>query len=311
MNFGEIWKLLLKTTPYLMFRLMIYGSVGLAAGFYLGFLILLAKIFGGAGAVFFLIGLGVLIGLLRLARNYLLYMVQAGHIAVVTELITKGRLPEGVNQVQYGKKIVTERFKEVSVLFVADQLVKGILRAINRTVVRIAEILPIPGLEALAKLMTVVLNFAITYVDESILSYNLTRSQENVWEGSRRGLILYAQNWKPVLRQAAWLAAVNFVAFAVIFIVLLIPFAPLAFLAESQAVKFFWFALAATLAYSLKLAVVNPFSMVAMIFTFNKAIEGQEPNKEWEARLETVSNKFRELKEKARTATAPKAPASA
>jgi hypothetical protein len=42
-----------------------------------------------------------------------------------------------------------------------------------------------------------------------------------------------------------------------------------------------------------------------MIITYNKAVEGQVPNPEWEAKLESVSNKFRELKEKARQAAAP------
>ncbi len=32
-----------------------------------------------------------------------------------------------------------------------------------------------------------------------------------------------------------------------------------------------------------KLALVNPLSMVAMIITYNKAVEGQLPNPEWEA----------------------------
>lgn len=308
MNFAEALKILLKTIPYLVLRLVVYLLVGVGIGIYLACVVLLAKIFGGIGGLIFLIGLGVMWGLLRLVKNYLLYLVKAGHVAVVTELIHKGKLPEGVNQVKYGRKIISGMFKSVSALFVVDQLVNGILRAVNRSVVRIAEMLPIPGMEGLAKIVTIILNFAVTYVDESILSYNVARPEENAFESAKNGLILYAQNWKPILKTAVGLAFVNMFAFVVLFVALLFPFAPLALMATSGGWKFFWFAMAFVLAYCLKLALVNPFSLVAMIITYNKSVEGQVPSPEWESRLDTISAKFRDLKVKARQATATPSP---
>ncbi len=305
MNFGMAWKVLGKTTPYIVLRLVVYLLVGAGIALYLALVVLLAKIFGGAGGLVFLIGLAVMAGLLRLVRNYVLYMIQAGHVAVVTELIHKGKLPDGVNQVEHGRKIVTGMFKSLSVLFVVDQLLKGILRRLNRTVVRVADLIPIPGLEALAKIVSAIITFAVTYVDESIFSYILSRPGQEVFDSSRKGVILYAQNWRPILKTAVGLAFVNIFAFVVLFVVLLIPCVPLALAAESGGWKFFWLAFAFVLAYCLKLALVNPFSMVAMVITYNKAVEGQVPNPEWEAKLESVSDKFRTLKEKARQAASP------
>jgi hypothetical protein len=151
----------------------------------------------------------------------------------------------------------------------------------------------------------------VTYVDESILSYSLSRPNEDVFESAKKGVVLYAQNWKPILKTAVGLAFVNLLAFVVLFLILLIPFAPLALLANTGGWKFFWFAMAAVIAYCVKLALVNPFSLVAMIITYNRAIEGQVPNPQWEAQLESVSSKFRELKEKAQQAMAPKPPVPA
>jgi hypothetical protein len=48
-----------------------------------------------------------------------------------------------------------------------------------------------------------------------------------------------------------------------------------------------------------------------MIITFNRAVEGQEPNAGWEAKLATVSDKFRDLAARARAAVAPQAASSA
>jgi hypothetical protein len=303
--FGDASRILLKTTPYLILRIIVYLVLGVAVSLYLGLVILIGRVFGGGGGIIFLVGLAVLWGILRLARNYVLYMIKAGHVAVITELINKGSLPEGIGQVDYGKKVVTSLFKDVSVLFVVDQLVSGILRAVNRTVVTVAEILPIPGLDALARAANAIINLSVTYVDESILSYNLSRPKESVWESAKRGVILYAQNWKPILKAAVALAIVNFLAFIIIFVILLIPFGPLAMMAKTEGMKFLWFATAVVLAWCVKLAVVNPFSLIAMILTYNKAIAGQEPNKEWETKLEALSDKFRELKEKAKPGVVP------
>jgi hypothetical protein len=298
MYFSESWKILLQTSPYLVFRIMVYLGLGIGVGIYLGFVFFLTKLFG-AGGWLFLIGLAILWGLLRLLRNYVLYMIQAGHIAVITELVQKGELPPGVHQVRHGKETVTRLFKETSVLFVVDQLVQGIIRAVNRTLVNFTQIIPIPGLENLARLASTIFNFSVTYVDEAIFSYNLARPGEDIWVSAKRGVILYVQNWKPILKTAVGLAAINLLAFFVFFLVLLIPFGPLAALAQGEGWKFFWLALTVVLAYSFKLALVNPFSMVSMIITFNRAVAGQEPNLEWEEKLEQVSGKFRQLKEKA------------
>jgi hypothetical protein len=305
--FNEAWKVLLQTAPYLALRVVVYLVLGIGVGIYLGFVYFLAKLFGGGGFLF-LIGLAVLWGFLRLLKNYFLYMIQAGHVAVVTELIGKGKLPDGVNQITYGKKVVLDLFKQISVLFMVDQLVKGILRAVNRTVLRVAEIFPLPGLESLARLIVTVFNFSVTYVDESILSYNLSRSREGIWESAKRGVVLYAQNWKPILKTAVGLMVINLLAFAVFFLILLIPLGPLAVMAKSGTWKFFWLVTAAALAFSLKLALINPFSMISMMITFNRTIEGQEPDPEWEATLENTSKKFRQLKEKAMAELKPKGP---
>ncbi len=298
-HFREASRILVKTFPYLLIRTLIYGALGVAMGLFLGLLLLMAKIFGGAGAVVFIIGIAVLVGLLRLAKQYALYLVNAGHIAVITEIIQKGSLPEGVNQFQYGKDLVTGMFKEISVLFVADRLVAGIIRAVNGTVAQITDLLPLPGIDGLTKIANSIINFSLTYIDETILSYNLSRKQENIWESARRGVILYAQNWKPVLITAAGCTVANVVAFIAVLIVFLIPFGILSAMTHNETLKLFWLAFAFALAYGFRLAIFKPFFQTSMILTFNNAIQGQVPNPEWDRKLEMVSDKFAELKSKA------------
>jgi hypothetical protein len=37
--------------------------------------------------------------MVKLFREYFLYILKAGHVAVIAELATKGKLPEGVSQI--------------------------------------------------------------------------------------------------------------------------------------------------------------------------------------------------------------------
>jgi hypothetical protein len=302
LNLGEAWSVLLKTSPYLAIMVGIYALTGLGAAIYLGLLWLMAKIFGGAGVLIFLIGLGALFGLWRLIQRYVLYMLKAGHIAVITELIHKGSLPENTNQIEYGKQVVTKLFKEISILFVVDQLVSATVKSLNRVVVRVADLIPIPGIESLAKLAGVVVNYAVTYVDEAVLSFNLARKSDNIWEGAKKGVILYAQNWKPILTNAVALTFISIGGFVVFIVIMLIPFGLLSVMTHNETLKAFWLFCALTIGYGLKLSLLNPLCLIATIITYNRAIEGQEPNMEWERKLDQVSETFRELKGKAAAA---------
>jgi hypothetical protein len=59
------------------------------------------------------------------------------------------------------------------------------------------------------------------------------------------------------------------------------------------------FAIALVFAWGIKQAVIEPFGMTALMQVFFKATEGQQPNPEWEQKLDSVSDKFEELKVKA------------
>jgi hypothetical protein len=61
-HFKEALDVLLKTTPYLLVRVAIYAVLGVAGALLIGLLVLLGKVFGGGGVIFFLIGIALLIG---------------------------------------------------------------------------------------------------------------------------------------------------------------------------------------------------------------------------------------------------------
>ena len=198
-----------------------------------------------------------------------------------------------------GKELVKARVKDMSILFAVDALVDGILRTFSRTVVLLADLLPLPGIENLARVGTSIINRSLTYVDEGIFSYNIMHKEKNLWQAAKEGVILYAQSWKPLLKSAVTLWFVDKLFLLAAFILWMIPCGSIAAASAADNTKIIAFLVAGVLAFLTEKALFEPVSMSTMIVTYQKSIAGQEPNPEWEAKLESVSDKFRELKEKA------------
>lgn len=302
LQLGRAFKIVLQTTPYLLYRAAVYGILCGTVALLLLVLALIGRVFGGGAAlVLFVIGVGAGSFGLPLLREYVLYLLRAGHVAVITEIIEQGSLPEDVNQTQWGRDKVTAYFKEISVLALVDQLIKGIIGMLNRVLFNVMTILPIPGLEGAAKVARKVVDFSLTYVDESILSYTFKTRNENVYDAAKTGIILYCQAWKGLLKNAVALTLLSYGFIVVSTLVFLIPLGGIALaMPETWAfAKFMLFVLALFMGFSLKWIAFDPIACTATILTFLKETEGMTPDPEWESRVEQASDKFRELKDKA------------
>lgn len=306
-NIGTVISLLLRTLPFLVLRLLVYMGIVLAyivltsLGAGAGWLFGSVASTGGAGALWGgLGGFALTSGVLFWAREYLLYMVKAGHVAVLAQLLDGKEIPGGRGQIDFARMVVKERFVESSVLFAVDRLINGILRVFNRVSMRAARLLPIPGLEPVVKLANAIINTSLTYVDEVILAHNVRTTSDNPWASSRDAVILYAQNYRVMLKNAVFL---TFIAWGLTLAVFLVVFAPVAVLAGLfPGMAGFWtFVLAAVTAWGLKAALVDPFAMAALMQVYFRTTAGQAPDAEWSGRLEKMSGKFRQLKEKAAT----------
>ena len=83
-----------------------------------------------------------------------------------------------------------------------------------------------------------------------------------------------------------------------VFLVMLTPAAALAYLVPGG-----WGAtgviIALLLAWSVKVAVIEPFAVTCMMQVFFTVTDGQEPDPGWEQKLEGMSDRFKELGSKA------------
>ncbi len=305
---GQIIQLLVRTLPFMLLRLGVYFGITLAYVIGVGGGAGVGQLFdqigsGEGGGVFWgaLSGFGLVSGVLFWLREYLLYLVKAGHIAVLVELLEGREIPAGRNQIAYAGSVVKERFKESSMLFGLDALIKGVLRVFNRVTTSIAGLLPIPGLQPLVRIVDAVINTSLTYLDEVILAQIIRQRSENPWATARDSVVLYAQNYKGVLKNAVFLTFLLWGMTLLIFLLVLGPVAALA--AIFPGIAGFWaVVLSVVLALSIKAALIDPFAMTALIQVYAKLTDGQRPDPEWSARLDRMSDKFRKLAERAKSA---------
>jgi hypothetical protein len=301
---GTAMSLLSRSLPYALARF------GILLGYTVACVVWLVVTFGGAawlathiasafGVVWFVlcvVGIGWFWGAVL---RYMMHLLACGHVAVLTDLITRGQVGNGSeSQLAYGKRVVTERFGQVNALFGLNMLVRGILAAFHRTLDWLAEMLPIPGLETLSNLANIVMRAATRYLDKVILSYNLARNEQDPWRGAREGIVYYCQNAKPILKTSVWIVILERVLSIVLWLALLAPAAAITVVLPAsvrEAGGIVTVIIAVLLAATLRAAFIKPLFLIMMMVRFHALIENQPINEDWDARLSSISDKFRNL----------------
>ena len=299
--------LMIRTAPFLIFRALVYFAIaaglvittgaGSGAGYGIGLIgdeefRASSTIWGGVA------GFALAVGVIFFLRDYLLYIVKAGQIAVMVEYLDGRPLPYGQGQIAYARAVVTERFGQASALFVLDRLVRGVIALITGLVEGVATLVPVPGISQIMAAVRAWLKIAVGLVDEVILAHAIRTRSENAWEAAHDGLVLYAQNGRAMLVNAAWLTLISWVLAVVVFLVMLAPAAGLVWLLPGEA-SGGTFVFALIFAWAVKAALIEPFALACMLQVFFNVTEGQEPQPEWRGRLTQISDKFRQLGERA------------
>ena len=227
-------------------------------------------------------------------------MLKAGHVAVITEAVTTGRVPD--NQIAYGKERVKERFLTSNVFFVIDKLVGGAVRQLQRGFERVAGSLGniIPGMNAVVSIGKMFIGIALGYIDECCLGYTFLKKDQGAFKSATDGVVIYAQNWKKLLKDAAKTTAIVVIFIIVITLVSWVLFGLLAnmffknsdfkFLAQGVA-----FLLACCVALAIKAAFIDSYMLVKMMVSYMQEAPTTVITFDLYGKLSGLSGKFKEL----------------
>ena len=276
------------------FAIILWLAVAFGGASWLGTHV--ASAFGGVWLIVCLVGVGWFWGAVL---RYALHLIACGHVVVLTDLITRGQVGNGSEPMfAYGRRVVTGRFGQVTLLFGFNALVRGVLQAFHRTLDWVADLLPLPGLEGLASLLNLILRAATRYLDKVIFSYILARNDGDPGRDAREGIVYYCQNAKPILTTSVWMVVQERVLSFLVFVAMLIP-AGLITAAMPQSVResagLFTVAVAVLLALAIRSAFLSPLFLIVMMIRFHALVENQPIQADWETRLAGISDKFRSL----------------
>ncbi|HLQ20363.1 MAG TPA: hypothetical protein VK146_15420 [Tabrizicola sp.] len=296
--------LLVRTLPFLVYRAVVCLGIALvlAFGAATGALIggLFAAVDGEATFAVWgaLAGLLLVGGLIQTRRARLLYSLRARHIALMVEALDHRPVPFSTGQFNLAGTLVATRFRDIEAFSALDRLISSVVRTATRMVDGLLEgILPVSILDRLVRGTGLHIWLARPLIEAAILSHSLRTRSENAWEAAHDGLVLYTQNARAMMGTALWL---QWVGWAIAGLVLLVALGPAATLAaQLPPVAGTATLLAVLIAGAVKAALYDPFAVACMVRLHRQLTEGQEPLGEWRGRLTQVSDKFRQLGERA------------
>jgi hypothetical protein len=252
------------------------------------------------GAFIIIIGIIIGIGIYRFIMRTMGYAIRVGHVAVLTETIKTGQVPS--NQVQYGKDIVVSKFATAGVFFILDALVEKSIKQLQNGLGSIFGLIAgLPGMDKVVQILQIFVDIALRTVDECVLGwifYNQDKG-ENAFKGAADGIVIYFQNWKKVLGNAAKSTAIVVVVTALVTLVLGGLFYGMLSLFNVGAVAIVAFVIAFLLALAVKTAVLDSYVMVQMIHAYMAVAPSTEIKFDLYTKLSGLSKSFRELVGKA------------
>lgn len=286
-------KLFRKTMPFIWAKLLLgiimtLISVALLVGF-----LALGWLFGEIGLIAAAILWIVVIRFVwYFIMHYFGYLIKAGHVAVIAEAYRTGQIPSG--QVGLGKDMVRERFLTASVYSIVDRLVTGAVKEIQRKIGRIGNSLDfIPGAQAVTGLAQFFVRISLGYIDECCLGWTFYNRHQGVFKSAADGVVLYTQNWKSLLKNAAW---TMFKVILLMIVIALIIFVPTGILFKVMG----WHPLLALvialfIAFVVKFAAMDSYIMVRMMASYLDVAPSTVITFDLYGNLCRISAKFKEL----------------
>ena len=281
------------TMPFMLAKLLLGGATVLISVILLAILMGIGYLFGDGGIlVTFCIWVGAT-GAVRFAiMHYLGYLVKAGHIAVIAEACKRGKLPK--NMVDYGKRRVKERFATSNIYFAIDKLVTSSVKQIQNGIDKIGGKMDfIPGMEAVAGLAKFFVNISLGYIDECCLGWTFYNTQQGAFKSAADGVVIYAQNWKVLLKSAA---KTMLKTLLILLLIALLAFVPVGLIFKLLGWSpLFAFLLACLIAWTVKYAFIDSYIMIQMMGSYMDVAPGTQLAFDLYGKLCKISSSFKEL----------------
>jgi len=290
-----------KTLPFIWAKLALGAATVLISVVLLALLMGFGWLFGGTAMLIMFCIWCVAVGIVRFAlMHYFGYLVKAGHVAVIAEACMTGQVPE--DQVTYGKLMVTERFATSNIYFAVDNLVTAAVKQIQKGIGSLGDALDfIPGMNAISGLAQFFVSIALGYVDECCLGWTFLKTEQGAFKSAADGVVIYAQNWKVLLKDAAKTMVKTILLLALIVLIVFIPIGGLFKILNWSGMLAFL--LACLITWVVKFAFMDSYIMIQMMTAYMGVAPDTAITYDLYSKLCGISSKFKELYNKGRQET--------
>jgi len=205
----------------------------------------------------------------------------------------------GTGQVSYGKAKVKERFATSNIYFAVDKLVTGAVKQIQKGIGKLGNALDfIPGMGAVTGIAKFFVDISLGYIDECCFGWTFYNPQQGAFKSAADGVVIYAQNWKVLLKDAAKTMAKTIGLTILIALIIFIPIGLLFKLFKWSGLAAFLLAL--LIAWVVKFAFMDSYIMCQMMVSYMQVAPTTVITFDLYSKLCNVSGKFRELFDKGR-----------
>lgn len=162
------------------------------------------------------LGIGVVIGLIAIAimMRFISYAYKAGQIAMMTQAITTGKLPEDV--IGAGKKVVKERFSTVAAYFAVTGVIKGIFNQIGRGITALGNAVGGDTGGAVGSTISSVIQTIVAYLCDCCLGWVFYRKDEKAGKATCEGAVLFFRHGKTLMKNLGRVFGISILSFIVI-----------------------------------------------------------------------------------------------
>ncbi len=283
-----------KTTPFIMAKLALGLATVLVSAVLFAILMGLGWLFGEGGMVFmFAVWIGAIGGIRFVIMHYFGYLVKAGHVAVLAEICRTGVVP--TNQVDYGKKMVTERFVTSNAFFAIDKLISAAVKEIQAKLGKLGNALDfIPGMNYVTGLAQFFVDISLNYVDECCLGWTFWKKDEQgPFQSATDAVVIYAQNWKALLGGAAKTMVKVIIGTVIVGLLAFVPIGVLFKILKWSPLAAF--IIACLIAWTFKFAILDSYIMIEMMAVYMNVAPTTQIKFDLYGQFSTFSAKFKEL----------------
>lgn len=176
--------------------------------------VFIASMMSGGWLVGLCIGLVIGIIVMAIASHFISYVFKAGQIAMMTEGVTTGKLPDDVYAA--GKKVVKERFATVAVYYAVTGAIKGIFNQLGNAITSVGNAVGGDTGSAIGSTISAVLQTIVNYLCDCCLGWVFYKKDESSFKATMEGAVLYFKHGKTFFKNMGRVFGIGILSFLVI-----------------------------------------------------------------------------------------------